>query len=52
MEARLGLQLPAASADQLLEGAVKAALQVGVGHHQDALLVPRHQADLLRDTGI
>lgn len=35
---------------QLLEGIVKAALEVRVGDHQDALLVPRHQADLLRNT--
>lgn len=35
---------------QLLEGIVEAALEVRVGDDQDALLVPRHQADLLRNT--
>lgn len=35
---------------QLLEGIVKAALEVRVGDDQDAFLVPRHQADLLRNT--
>lgn len=37
---------------QLLEGTVEAALQVRVSHHQDALLVSRHQADLLRNARI
>lgn len=31
---------------QLLKGTVKAALQVRVGHNQDAFLIPGHQADL------
>lgn len=35
---------------QLLEGIVEAALEVRVGDDQDAFLVPRHQADLLRNT--
>lgn len=35
---------------QLLEGAVKATLQVRVRHNQDAFLVPGHKADLLWNT--
>lgn len=37
---------------QLLEGIVKAALEVRVGDDQDAFLVPRHQADLLRNSRV
>lgn len=37
---------------QLLEGTVEATLQVRVGHDQDALLVPRHQADLLGNASV
>lgn len=37
---------------QLLEGTVEATLQVRVGHDQDALLIPRHQADLLRNASV
>lgn len=37
---------------QLLEGTVEAALQVRVGHNQDTFLIPRHQADLLRNAPV
>lgn len=46
---KAALQRAGCSGLQLLEGTVKAALQVRVGHNQDTFLVPRHQADLLRN---
>lgn len=49
---RGALQRAVGSSQQFLEGAVKAALQVGVGHHQNALLIPGDQADLLWQSSI
>lgn len=43
----MALQRARRSGLQLLEGAVKATLQVGVRHNQDTFLIPGHQADLL-----
>lgn len=46
------LQGAIGSSQQFLEGAVKAALQVWVSNHQHALLIPRYQTDLLRNSCI
>lgn len=46
---KMALQRARSCGLQLLEGAVKATLQVGVRHNQDTFLIPGHQADLLRN---
>lgn len=46
------LQLTVGGCDQFLERVFKAALQVAVGDHEHALLVPGREADLFRHTSV
>lgn len=46
------LRLTVGGCDQFLESVFEAALQVAVGHHEHALLVPGGEADLLGHAGV